>query len=206
MNYYPAFLNLRNRRVILFGGGQVALRKARALVQAGAELRAISRDFSPAFLKFAKRHLLQIRKGSRVPSSLRSVSLVVCATSDPVFNRKVYERSVRAGIFVNVVDDPAHSSFIVPSVLKRGLLQIAVSTSGASPLLAQMLRKKLAREFGAEYGLLVRDLEWDRKKMKRLIPVRNDRRNHFRKLITSRLKALEGRGPIDGARLSQRAR
>ena len=191
--YYPAFLNLKNKLVVLFGGVHVALRKARVLVRSGANLKVLSRDFSPAFLAFAKRNRIQIRRGSRLPSSIRGISLVVCATSDPDFNRRIYERCVRSGLFVNVVDDPKHSTFLVPSVMRRGLLQIAVSTGGASPLLAKLIRKKLEEEFGSEYRALLRSLHLDRERSKRLIRLGRKRRNHFQKLVGSKLKLLEAR-------------
>lgn len=190
--YYPAFLNLKGRKVILFGAGEVALRKARVLKQAGADLIVISRDFSKPFLKFADRYQIEMKRGSVLPK-LNHVSLVVAATSNQTFNRAVYEACERKGIFVNVVDDPKHSTFIVPSVLKRGSLQIAISTGGASPLLAKTLRKKLAVQFGSGYGQLVKRLAQDRKKSKRLIAFPNGRRNHFRKLVESRLKILEAK-------------
>lgn len=194
MIYYPAFLNLAKRRVYLFGGGEVALRKARALARSGADLIAISRDFSKPFLRFAKHRRIQLRTGSRIPKLFRPAALVIAATSDRAFNHEIYKRSSEQGILVNVVDDPTHSTFMVPSVLRRGSFQIAITTGGASPLLAKMLRKKLAREFGAEYGLLIRNLKRDREKIKRLIPAGTERRNHFRKLITSRLKELNRDG------------
>ncbi len=188
--YYPAFLNLKGKKVLLFGGGEVALRKARVLRQAGAGLLVISRDFSNPFLKFAKQKRIKLKRGSVFPK-LNDVSLVVTATSDQAFNRSVYKRCEQENIFVNVVDDPKHSTFIVPSILKRGPLQIAISTGGASPFLAKTLRKKLAAQFGVGYSQLVKRLAQDRKKMKHLMGAQKDRRNHFQKLVKSRLKLLE---------------
>ena len=191
--YYPAFLNLKNRRVVLFGGGQVALRKARVLVKCGANLIVISRDFSPSFLRFARSKRTKLRYGTAIPKKLKETSLVVAATSDRAFNEKIYTQCVRQGIFVNVVDDPGHSTFIVPSVLRRGSLQIAISTGGASPFLAKLLRKKLSKQFGTGYGRLVKTLSRDRQKTKQSILVQKDRRNRFRRLAQTRLKMLEGK-------------
>lgn len=188
--YYPAFLNLKGRKVFLFGAGRVALRKARVLKQAGADLVVMSRDFSKPFLKFASQYRIKMKHGSAIPQ-LNRVSLVVAATSNQAFNRSIYEACKRKGIFVNVVDDPLHSTFIVPSVLKRGLLQIAISTGGASPFLAKTLRKKLAAQFGFGYGQLVKRLAANRKRVKRLVGVQSDRRNYFDRLVKSRLKILE---------------
>ncbi|OGW86668.1 MAG: hypothetical protein A3C35_00785 [Omnitrophica bacterium RIFCSPHIGHO2_02_FULL_46_11] len=191
VQYYPAFLDLSDKKVVLFGGGPVALRKAKALSETGADLIAVSRDFSPEFLAFAKRHRLKLRHGSEIQNSLRGASLAIAATSDKAFNKTVFERCKQKGILINVVDDPGHSSFIVPSVLKRGRLQIAISTGGASPLLAKTLRQKLAVEFGSEYGRLVRQLEQDRSKSKKTIFLEKDRRSHFRQVVASGLKGFK---------------
>ena len=193
MNYYPAFLNLKDQKVVLFGGGQVALRKAKTLVEAGADLVVVSRDFSGEFLKFAKRHRLRLRYGSEIQNVLRGSFLVIAATSDEAFNGTVSQKCKQKGIFVNVVDDPAHSSFIVPSVLKRGRLQIAISTGGASPLLAKTLRQKLEAQFGTEYGELLRRLERDRKETKKTIYLEKSRRNHFKKIVVLGLKGLKSK-------------
>ena len=191
MRYYPTFLNLVGKRVLLFGGGVVALRKAQALSGAKARVTAISKDFSEAFLRFAKRNGIKTEWGSHLPRSWRTFSLVIAATSDPEFNRKIYRCAERANIFVNVVDDPKNSTFIVPSSLKRGSLQIAVSTGGASPLLAKLIRKKLSRQFGGKYSHLVTWLRKERKKAKRLIAEQKEHQSHLQKLIETRLRSLE---------------
>lgn len=170
----------------------MALRKARTLVKSGAKIVATSRDFSEPFLRFVKRSGSQIRHGGKLPKGLKP-SLVVVATSDREFNRRIGRKYQKEGIFVNVVDDPKHSTFIVPSVLSRGPLQIAISTGGRSPLLAKTLRKKLSVQFGRKYGALIEQLGKDRQNAKRSIRQAKARRNHFRKLVTSRLKALENR-------------
>ena len=106
-------------------------------------------------------------------------------------NELIYKRATGANIFVNVVDDPKHSTFIVPSSLKRGSLQIAVSTGGKSPLLAKLIRKKLERQFGGEYRGLVAWLGKERKRIKNLIAEQKERQAHLQKLIEARLNVLE---------------
>jgi siroheme synthase-like protein len=184
-DYYPVFLNLKGKKVLLFGGGEVALRKARMLRRSGARLIVVSREASARFLKFVRRYGIEVHEGSFIPEDLSGVFLIVSATNDPDFNRGVYERSERAGIFVNVVDDPKHCTFIAPSIVKRGSLQIAISTGGASPLLAKELRQKLERQFGPEYRTLVQRLKRDRTEAKQRIPLERDRRKHFAKVLES---------------------
>ncbi|MBI1977351.1 MAG: bifunctional precorrin-2 dehydrogenase/sirohydrochlorin ferrochelatase [Candidatus Omnitrophica bacterium] len=190
MKYYPAFLKLQGKKVLLFGGGGVALRKARTLIKAGAKLLVISHDCSKAFKRFARANKIDIRFGSQIPQG-ENPELVVAATSDEALNRTIFEWCEKKGIFVNVVDDPTHSTFIVPSIIQRGKLQIAISTGGASPLLAKTLRKKLEKEFGSKYSALVQKLSKDRMKTKQSLNAPEARRNHFKKVVASEFKLLE---------------
>lgn len=190
MRYYPAFLNLKGKKVFLVGGGAVALRKAKALIEAGAKITMLSREFSSDFRVFAKKHKIQMRRGNALPE-LKNFSLVIAATSDARLNQKAYERAKRAGIFVNVVDDPKHSTFIVPSTLKRGSLQIAVSTGGKSPLLAKLIRHSLERRFGSEWRNLVEWLGGERIKAKRMLRSQKSRAQYFERLLQKRFRALE---------------
>lgn len=190
MIYYPVFLNLKNKRVLLFGGGEVGLRKAKSLIQSGARLSVVSRDFSSAFRQFAKAKKLKLKKGSQIPRQIDHFSLVVAATSDNSFNRLVYRACNRKGIWVNVVDDPKHSSFIVPSVMRRGSLQVAISTGGASPALAKLLRQKFEAELGTNYGKLVQFLKKERQNVKKNMSKIKDRRKYFYRLVKSKLKGI----------------
>ena len=192
MIHYPIFLNLNGKQILVFGGGNVALRKTRVLVKSSAVVTAVSQEFSKAFLQFAKANQIALVYGSKIPENVNPW-LVVAATSDKTFNHEVYQWCNKRHIFVNAVDDPEHSDFIVPSVLVRGQLQIAISTGGQSPLLAKILRKKLSKQFGEEYGQLAKELGRDREKAKRLITAPKARRNHFHKLVRARLKVLNGR-------------
>ena len=188
MTYYPAFLNLQSKRVLLFGAGEVALRKAKSLFESGAHITAVSREFSPSFLKWAKRTRIKLIRGTKI-TPFSGIWLVVAATSDQKFNQKIYAACTKKKIFVNVVDDPKHSSFIVPSVVKRGQLALAISTGGASPSLAKMIRKKLQKQFGSEYGRLLKKMAHHRARAKRTMSVK-ERRNHFLSQAASQLKIL----------------
>ena len=190
MIYYPAFLNLKGKKVFLFDAGALALGKAKSLIASEPKLSVISREFSDAFRRFAKSKKIKLQKGSRIPKSLSSVSLVVAATSDTGFNRLVYQACSRKGILVNVVDDPKHSNFIVPSVVRRGNLQIAISTGGASPYLAKLLRQKFEGELDSRYADLARFLKKERVRVKNTISSAAGRRNYFEQLVNAKLKQL----------------
>lgn len=190
MIYYPAFLNLKNKRVLLFGGGEVALRKAKSLVQSGAWLSVVSHDFSNAFIRFAKAKKIKLKKGNQIPKRLQNFSLVVAATSDAAFNKSIFQICSRKGIWANVVDDPKNSSFIVPSVIRRGSLQIAISTGGASPALAKLLRRKYERELSTNYTKLVQFLKKERINIQKNMSHIKDRRKYFYQLVKSKLKGI----------------
>ncbi len=191
MIYYPAFLNLKGKNVLLFGAGEVALRKAKSLIESEAKLSVISRDFSNTFIRFAKSKKIKLKKGNQIPKQFWNISLVVAATSDPVFNSAIYKACSRKGIWVNVVDDPANSSFIVPSVIRRGNLQMAISTGGASPLLAKLLRQKFEAELNTKYADLVRFLKKQRIKVKKTILNSKDRREYFKRLVKRKLMRIK---------------
>jgi siroheme synthase-like protein len=191
MIYYPAFLDLKGKKVLLFGAGEVALRKAKSLFKAGARVTVVSREFSKPFMVFAKRAGLTLIRGSEIPKLSRTW-LVVAATSDRKLNQKIYGACVKNRVFVNIVDDPKRSSFIVPSVVSRGRFQLAISTGGASPMLAKMVRLKLEKQFGPEYARMLKELAQSRDKAKKTISG-TVRKNYFHKQVMSRLNVIARR-------------
>jgi precorrin-2 dehydrogenase/sirohydrochlorin ferrochelatase len=161
------------------GGGEVALRKARSLTDAGAEVTVVA----PAV--HAKLRALQgveIRERAYCDGDLHGAFLVVVATDDEVTNRAVARDAADFGCLVNVVDCPALSNFIVPATLQRGELQIAVSTGGASPALARRVREKLLSAFGEEYAEFVAVLGEMRKEIFEKVPDERRRSEIFRSL------------------------
>jgi len=151
--YYPVFLDLRGRRCLVVGGGEVAVRKVKGLLEVGARVTVIAPDIIP------------MPAGSRVlrrafrASDVCDMALVIAATNNPETNRKIAYEARRRYIWVNVVDDQDTGSVILPAVVKRGSLRMAISTGGASPLLACRLKEQLENQFGEEYGRLV-NLLW----------------------------------------------
>ena len=137
--WYPIFLDLTNRRVVVIGGGKVALRKARGLVEAGARVTVVAPRFDSGF------DGLPIERSER-PFEDRDIdqaALVFAATGDREVNRRAGEIARAAGIPANIADAPGECGFIVPSRIRRDNLQIAISTSGEDPALAAELRRKL---------------------------------------------------------------
>src|SRR5882672_7196340 len=154
-DYFPAFLDLRGRACLVVGGGLVAERKTRTLVECGARVTVVSPLVTRglAALIAAGRVVHRARRFLR--SDLRGCALAIAATGDSIVDAAVASTARRRRVLVNVVDRPERCDFILPSVLRRGALQIAVSTGGRSPALAREIRRRLESLFDSDYGDLV---------------------------------------------------
>jgi siroheme synthase-like protein len=152
--YYPAMLDLAGRDALLVGGGEVAAQKAGPLIEAGARLRIVAPELTPALRARVDAGEAQWVRREVRPGDTDGCAVVVCATDQREVNKQVSEEARAAGIPVNVVDDPELCTFIVPSTVRRGALQVAVSTGGRSPAFAKFMRKELEQAVGDEYGVL----------------------------------------------------
>lgn len=151
---YPIFLNLDGKRCVVVGGGAVANRKARKLLQARAQVVAISPEVKPELESVAT----EVRRRPYREGDLEGASLVFAATNRREVNAAVTREARGRGIPVNVADEPSEGDFALPSVLRRGQLQVAVSTGGASPTLARRVRNELESAFGSEWAGVVEAL------------------------------------------------
>jgi siroheme synthase-like protein len=145
---YLAALDLRGRRCVVAGGGAVARRKAAGLLAAGAAVHVVA----PEVGQMPEGAVVE-RRAARL-DDLDDAAVLVCATDDPATNAALAREARRRGVLVNVADDPEAGTFTVPAVLRRGRLQVGVSTAGASPLLAVSIRDELGAHLGEEYGEL----------------------------------------------------
>ena len=152
MAYYPILMDLEGRRALVVGGGGVAERKVRTLLEFGAQVDVVSRELSPALRDLSEEGRVQWAGREFEPSHLKGAALVIAATDDAEANRRVSAACREQGIPVNAVDQPADCTFIVPAVVRRGDLLLAVSTSGRSPALARAVREELEARFGPEYA------------------------------------------------------
>jgi len=157
---YPIFLDLSGRRCVVVGGGAVAMRKARKLLQAGAEVVVVS----PAVLSELESIGAEIRYRPYEAGDLEGADLAFTATDSREVNAAVAREARERGVLVNAADKPSEGDFAVPSTLRRGRLQVAVSTGGASPTLARRIRKELEASFGPEWAGVVEELEAARRK------------------------------------------
>lgn len=190
MKYYPVLLDLDGKLCVVVGGGRVAERKVRSLLQVGALVKVISPQLTQSLSRLKERGKIIHSQRSYRSGDLPRAFLAIAATDDRRANERVFSQALRQKIPVNVVDDPAHSSFIVPSLVQKGDLLIAISTSAQSPALARALRQKLQKEIGAEYIYLLKLLGAVRKKILSLELGQKRNQVIFRKLAGKDLLLL----------------
>jgi precorrin-2 dehydrogenase / sirohydrochlorin ferrochelatase len=154
-NYYPIFLGLKDKKCVVVGGGNVALRKICTLLECHARVNVISPVLCKKVKDLARTNKIKVSLRKYRKGDLRKAFIAVIATNDEYINEKITEEAYKERVLLNVVDNPDISDFIVPSILNRGDLTIAVSTGGKSPALARKIRMKLEGEIGEEYARLV---------------------------------------------------
>jgi len=155
---FPIFLKLGGRRCLVVGAGKVAEGKIRGLIEARASIEVVAPEAVWQLKKWAWEGVIGWKARVFQPSDLDQVSLVIAATSVPEVNREVFKQARLRNVLCNAVDDPENCDFYYPAVVNRGDLQIAISTGGRSPALAQRLRQELEEQFGAEYESWVAEL------------------------------------------------
>lgn len=153
--YYPVFLDLTDRLAIIVGGGCVAERKVLTLTEYGSRVRVVAPDVTPKLAELAASGVIEIEHRGYVRGDLAGAFLVVSATSSEEVNRAVHAEAEERGVIVNVVDVPELCSFIVPSIVRRGTLSVAISTGGAAPTVAKRLRRHVQEHLGPEWETYV---------------------------------------------------
>jgi precorrin-2 dehydrogenase/sirohydrochlorin ferrochelatase len=155
VRYYPLFLDIARRRCVVIGGGNVAERKVDRLLACGASVEVVGKCLTPALAELVREGAIVNHAADYHEDQLHGAFLVIGATDSDAVNERIARDARARGIPVNIVDDPARCDFILPSVVERGDLAIAVSTGGRSPALARKLRTELERAYGPEYASLV---------------------------------------------------
>ena len=155
---FPMFLKLEGRSCLVLGAGSVGEQKVRSLLDCGAQIRVIAPSASAAVKEWAQSGIVTWLDRPFESTDLDRIYLVVAATSDVEVNHAIYREAQARGILCNVVDDPPYCDFYYAALVRRGQLQIAISTAGLSPALAQRIRKQLEEEFPEEYGHWLEEL------------------------------------------------
>ncbi|MDR2217956.1 MAG: siroheme synthase CysG [Yokenella regensburgei] len=185
MDHLPIFCQLRDRDCLLVGGGDVAERKARLLLDAGARLTVNALDVVPQFSVWADAGLLTLVKGHFDESLLDPCWLVIAATDNEEVNGQVSQAAEARRIFCNVVDAPKQASFIMPSIIDRSPLMVAVSSGGTSPVLARLLREKLEASLPQHLGQLAHFAGQLRSRVKQRFATISERRRFWEKLFVN---------------------
>ena len=162
---FPLFLKIAGRTCVIVGGGSVAESKMQGLERCGAKVRVVAPEATPAIREAARAKRIAWEERAFRPEDLAGVFLVVAATNSTELHEEIFRRCQQAGILCNVVDEPQRCDFYYPAVVRRGPLQIAISTAGHSPFLAQRLRHELENRFGPEYGPWIKEIGRQRREL-----------------------------------------
>ncbi|EGT5710735.1 uroporphyrinogen-III C-methyltransferase [Cronobacter dublinensis subsp. dublinensis] len=185
MDHLPIFCQLRNRACLLVGGGDVAERKARLLLEAGATLTVNALAFAPQFEAWAEQGMLTLAPGAFDAHLLDECWLVIAATDDDEVNNAVSDAAEARRIFCNVVDAPKQASFIMPSIIDRSPLMVAVSSGGTSPVLARLLREKLEALLPQHLGKVAGYAGQLRRRVKQTFSSMSERRRFWEKFFVN---------------------
>lgn len=165
MSLFPIFLKLKGRHCLVVGAGAIAESKIESLIAAEAKILVVAPEAGPKVSVWARSGSIRWEPRKFQASDLDDTFLVVAATSSRDVNRHVFEEAQSRNILCNAVDDPEYCDFYYPAVVRRGDLQIAISTAGHSPALAQRLRRQFENDFGPEYGDWLQQLGSVRKEL-----------------------------------------
>ena len=166
MSLFPMFVKLEGRRVLMVGAGPVGEGKIESLLAAGASVRVIAPQATPRVREWAREGLIEWEAREYKPSDFAGAFLVIAATGSTALHDEIYAEAKSRGVLCNAVDEPERCDFYFPAVVRRGELQIAISTGGLSPALAQRLRKELELQFGPEWEEWVAKLGRTRDELK----------------------------------------
>ncbi|CAH6886957.1 Siroheme synthase / Precorrin-2 oxidase [Vibrio chagasii] len=186
MRYFPMFLDVENKPILVVGGGEVACRKVDSLLRAGANVTLVSPKVAPYLQQLVDENKLHWVQNFYSSQIISKEYLQVWATTDnPSLNHQVYNDAKKLGILVNVVDDLPYCDFITPSMINRGRIQIAISSGGASPVLVRNIREKLETVLPQNIGLLADFGASKRNSIKESYPTVDERRKFWERFLSS---------------------
>ncbi len=200
MEFFPIFLRLRDHRCLVVGGGEVAARKASLLHQAGARVEVVALEAGRGVRDLAEQGHARLHQRAFAEGDVSGAHLVIAATDDPGVNRAVVAAADGAGVPVNVVDQPELCSFVVPSIIDRSPVIAAVSTGGASPVLARLIRARLETLIPATYGQMARLAADFRDKVKARFRHPPDRRIFWERVLQGPIAEMVFSGREQAAR------
>lgn len=198
--FYPAFIDLTGRRCLVVGGGPVGTEKTEKLLDAAADVLLVSPEITGELQALVDSGAIrEFHRRGYDTDDLDGCLLVIAATSDAQVNQRVWRDAEKRTMLVNVVDVPPLCNFIVPSIMRRGALAVAVSTGGASPVVARAVRERIASEIGPEWGELVTLMRQTREELKQRFTTMPTRAAAVERLLDSGVVERLAAGDRDGA-------
>ena len=182
MSLLPVFLKLTDRRCLVVGAGNVALEKIPSLLHAGARVSVVAPRIHHEIQALAEAQAITLLERTWSEADLDGIFLVITATDNPAVNRAVYQAAVERNILANSADDPPHCDFFLGSIVARGDLQIAISTAGQSPAIAQQLRKEIDAALPTDFGAQLRETGILRREVIAKLDVGEQRKQHLHQL------------------------
>ena len=202
---YPVFMDLSDRQVIVVGGGQIACRKISRLLDSGANINIFAPELVTTLQSLCDKHGLKHHSRTLVEGDLEKASLVFAASENPRYNLEVASQAHRLGCMVNVANEPAASSFLVPSLVDRSPLLVAISSTGVSPVLARLLSARIDAFLPHTYGDLGKLAERYKERIVSRIPDWSKRRRFWERLLSGRVGELILQGRTDNADVAMQA-
>jgi uroporphyrin-III C-methyltransferase/precorrin-2 dehydrogenase/sirohydrochlorin ferrochelatase len=200
MNFLPVFYNITGKACLVVGGGTIAVRKTELLLKAQGRVRVVAPEIDPRLRGMTATQPLEIEQRGFIADDLDDVVCVIAATNDEELNQQISNLAGSRKIPVNVVDNPDLCSFIMPSIIDRGPVQIAISTGGVSPVLARMLRSQLESSIPGAYGDLARLAEEFRDAAKKALVDVDSRRRFWESILEGQVAEMVFSGRYDDAR------
>ncbi len=184
MDYLPVFLDIKGRDCLVVGGGSTALRKTELLLRAGAKVTVLSVSFHPRLAKLAKEDALTLKRKSFEPGDLEQRWLIIAATDDPALNTRIAELGAKQRLLVNTVDQPESCDFIMPAIIDRSPLTVAISSGGRAPILTRLLKARLEAMIPANFGQLAKLAGNYRNRVKKMLSRPEQRRCFWEQVLS----------------------
>jgi precorrin-2 dehydrogenase / sirohydrochlorin ferrochelatase len=195
MSLFPMFLKLEGRHCLVIGAGNIAESKIESLLVTEARIQVVAPQVNDRVADWARQKLISLNQREFQPSDLEGMFIAIAATSSRDLNERIFREAQHRKVLCNVVDDPEHCHFYYPAVVRRGDLQIAISTAGRSPALAQRLRRELETQFPPEYADWVSQLGSIRENLFRIEEDPEKRRRLLHEMASR--EAFAARNSID---------
>ena len=199
MSLLPLFIDIKNKPCLVVGGGMIAARKVKMLIKAEADIAIVATSICQELQMLCEQNTISIHSREFLPSDIRQQTLVIAATNDKVLNKQISELAKQQNIFVNVADDFKQGDIVLPSVIDRDPIQIAVTTGGASPVLARLLRRNLERCTPSAYGSLASLVEKYRQASTQEIPDVDSRRRFWEEVLQGPIAEMVLAGKVTAA-------